>query len=158
MRRRILAEALGNPLALVELPRALRQASDSQETTPHGMPLTDRLERTFSAQAARLPKDTQSALLLVALDVEPSVSEVLSAARLVTGKELSIDVLEPALDSGLITISGAPVLFRHPLIRSSLAQAATPGQRRAAHLALAEVIAEPDRLPWHRAGPCLAAR
>src|SRR6202043_586646 len=62
MRRRILDEALGNPLALVELPRALRQASESQETAPHGMPLTDRLERTFSAQASRLPTDTQSAL------------------------------------------------------------------------------------------------
>jgi len=47
MRRRILDEAVGNPLALVELPRALRQASDSQKTAPHGMPLTDRLERTF---------------------------------------------------------------------------------------------------------------
>jgi len=157
MRRRILDEALGNPLALVELPHALRQAGDSQETTPHGMPLTDRLERTFLAQAARLPKDAQSALLLVALDVEPSISEVLSAARLVTGKELSIDVLEPALDSGLIAISGVRVRFRHPLIRSALDQAATPGQRRAAHLALADVIAEPDRRAWHRAGSVLGA-
>src|SRR6202022_1617912 len=70
MRRRILDEALGNPLALVELPRALRQASDGQEMAPHGMPLTDRLERTFSAQASRLPKEAQSALLLAARDVE----------------------------------------------------------------------------------------
>src|SRR6266480_4786428 len=75
-RRRILDEALGNPLALVELPRALRQASDNQEAAPYGMPLTDRLERAFSAQASRLPKDTQAALLLTALDMEPSVSEV----------------------------------------------------------------------------------
>src|SRR6266851_5036934 len=135
MRRRILDEAVGNPLALVELPRALRQASDSQKTAPHGMPLTDRLERTFSGQASTLPNETQSALLLVALDVEPSVSDVLSAARLLAGKELSMDVLEPALDSGLITISGARIRFRHPLIRSALDQAATPGQRRAAHLA-----------------------
>src|SRR5689334_10941788 len=63
IRRRILDEALGNPLALVELPRALRQASD-QEPPPHGMPLTDRLERTFSAQASKLPKVTQCALEL----------------------------------------------------------------------------------------------
>ena len=151
MRRRILDEALGNPLALVELPRALRQASNGQEIAPHGMPLTDRLERTFSAQASRLPNGTQSALLLVALDVEPSVSEVLSAERLLAGKEVSVDVLAPALDVGLIGIAGARVRFRHPLIRSALDQAATPGQRRAAHLALAEVIADPDRRAWHRA-------
>jgi DNA-binding CsgD family transcriptional regulator/tetratricopeptide (TPR) repeat protein len=157
IRRRILDEALGNPLALVELPRALRQATDSQEPAPHGMPLTDRLERTFSAQAARLPKVTQCALELAALDVDPNVSEVLSAARLLAGIEVSIDVLEPALDSGLITISGARVRFRHPLIRSALDQAATPGQRRAGHLALADVIADPDRRAWHRARSVLGA-
>lgn len=157
MRRRILDEAVGNPLALVELPRALRHASDSQEMTPHGMPLTDRLERTFYGRTSRLPNETQSALLLVALDVEPSVSEVLGATRLLTGKELTTDVLEPALDSGMIAISGARVRFRHPLIRSALDQAATPGQRRAAHLALAEVIADPDRRAWHRARSVLGA-
>src|SRR5947209_8489670 len=121
-RRRILDEALGNPLALVELPRALRQASDNQETASYGMPLTDRLERAFSAQASRLPKDTQAALLLTALDMEPSVSEVLTAARLLAGKEMSIDVLEPALDFRLIAIAGPRVRFRHPLIRSALDQ------------------------------------
>jgi len=157
VRRRILDEALGNPLALVELPRALRQVSDSQESSTYDTPLTDRLERTFSAQASILPKDTQSALLLVALDVEPNVSDVLNAARLLAGEELSIDVLEPALDSGLIAIVGTVVRFRHPLIRSALDQAATAGQRRAAHLALAEVIAEPDRRAWHRARSVLGA-
>src|ERR1700730_4455825 len=157
MRRRILDEALGNPLALVELPRALRQMSDSQESIKHGMRLTDRLERTFSAQASRLPKHTQSALLVVALDMEPGVTEVLNAARLLAGEELSIDVLEPALDSGLIAIFGAVVRFCHPLIRSAIDQAATAGQRRAAHLALAEVIADPDRRAWHRARSVLGA-
>ncbi|HET9849129.1 MAG TPA: AAA family ATPase, partial [Candidatus Dormibacteraeota bacterium] len=157
MRRRILDEALGNPLALVELPRALKQASDSQEPAPHSMPLTDRLERTFSGQASRLPKVTQCALELVALDVDPSVGEVLSTARLLAGREVPIDVLEPALDSGLIAISGTRVRFRHPLIRSALNQAATPGQRRAGHLALADVIADPDRRAWHRAWSVLGA-
>ena len=157
VRRQILNEALGNPLALVELPRALRRVSGGQETAPHNMPLTDRLERTFFAQASRLPKVTQCALELAALDVEPSVSELLSAARLLAGIEVSVDVLEPALDSGLIAISGACVRFRHPLIRSALDQAATPGQRRAGHLALADVIADPDRRAWHRARSVLGA-
>jgi DNA-binding CsgD family transcriptional regulator len=157
VRRQILSEALSNPLALVELPRALRQASGGHETAPHAMPLTDRLERAFSAQASRLPKHTQSVLLLVALDVEPTVNEVLNAARRMAGEELSIDVLEPALDGGLITIAGTRVRFRHPLIRSAMDQAATAGQRRAAHLALAEVIADPDRRAWHRGRSVLGA-
>ncbi len=149
-RRRILAQALGNPLALVELPRALREET-VQPTDHDGLPLTDRLERTFSAQAKRLPQSTQSVLLLAALDDEPSLGEVLAAARIQSGEEVTVDVLGPALDSGLISIAAANVHFRHPLIRSAVEQAATPPQRRAAHGALAQVVADPDRRPRHRA-------
>ena len=152
LRQLILEESLGNPLALLELPRALRQyGTDGREGALRSVPLTDRLERTFSAQAARLPTHTQSALLLAALDKEPKVSDVLGAARLQEGAEVTVDVLQPALDSGLISIAGPSVRFRHPLIRSALDQAATPGQRRSAHQALAAVIADPDRRAWHRA-------
>src|SRR2546421_4546353 len=56
-RRLILDEALGNPMALLELPRAFRlQGTDGREGTLRSIPLTDRLERTFSAQAGQLPK------------------------------------------------------------------------------------------------------
>src|SRR5260370_7103555 len=55
-RRLILDEALGNPLALLELPRAFRlQGTDGREGALRSIPLTDRLERTFSAQAAQVP-------------------------------------------------------------------------------------------------------
>src|SRR3989449_7864867 len=68
-RRLILDEALGNPLALLELPRAFRlQGTDGREGALRSTPLTDRLERTFSAQAVRLPQLTQAALLLIARD------------------------------------------------------------------------------------------
>ncbi len=158
-RRRILTNALGNPLALVELPRALSEQTLDGWQTPTGqmtVPLTDRLERSFSAQAAQLPKQTQSALLLAALDDAPSLAEVVGAARIQTGDEATVDVLEPALDSGLILlIAGSDVRFRHPLIRSALDQAATPAQRRAAHSALAQVVADPDRHAWHRAASVL---
>ena len=152
LRQLILEESLGNPLALLELRRAVRQyGTDSREGALRSVPLTDRLERTFSAQAARLPTRTQSALLLAALDKNPKVSDVLGAARVQDGVEVTVDVLQPALDSGLISIDGPSVRFRHPLIRSALDQAATPGQRRSAHQALAAVIVDPDRRAWHRA-------
>src|SRR5713101_6533793 len=81
-RRLILDEALGNPLALLELPRAFRlQGTDGREGTLRSIPLTDRLERTFSAQAGQLPKLTQAALLLIALDKDPTVDDVLDALR-----------------------------------------------------------------------------
>src|SRR5882762_1627370 len=151
-RRLILDEALGNPLALLELPRAFRlQGTDGREGALRSIPLTDRLERTFSAQAGQLPKLTQAALLLIALDTDPTVSNVLDATRKQTGEEVTVDVLQPAIDAGLISVAGSAVRYRHPLMRSALDQAATAGERRNAHLALAEVIADPDRQSWHRA-------
>jgi DNA-binding CsgD family transcriptional regulator len=153
-RRQILAQALGNPLALVELPRALKNETHPQVNRA-GLLLTDRLERTFSAQANRLPQNAQSMLLLAAVNDEPSLGEVLAAARIMSGEEVNVDALTPALDSGLISIGGANIHFRHPLIRSAVEQGATPQQRRAAHGALAQVVADPDRRPQHRAASVL---
>src|SRR2546430_15447821 len=151
-RRLILDEALGNPLALLELPRAFRlQGTDGREGALRSTPLTDRLERTFSAQAVGLPKLTQAALLLIALDKDPTLIEVLGATRRQVGEEVTVDVLQPALDVGFISVVGSTVRYRHPLMRSALDQAATAGPRRNPHLALAEVIADPDRRAWHRA-------
>jgi DNA-binding CsgD family transcriptional regulator/tetratricopeptide (TPR) repeat protein len=157
-RRLILDESLGNPLALLELPRALRrQGTDGREGALRSLPLTERLERTFSDQAARLPRHTQAALLFAALDKEPSVGDVLGATSRHLDAEVTVDVLEPALDGGLISIAGSIVRFRHPLIRSALDQSATAAQRRNSHLLLAEAVSDPDRRAWHRAKSVLGA-
>ena len=60
---------------------------------------------------------------------------------------------EPAEADQLLEI-GAAVRFRHPLVRSAVYRAATAGDRRAAHGALATATdpeTDPDRLAWHRA-------
>lgn len=151
-RRLILAEALGNPLGLVELARAFRLfGADGREGALRSIPLTDRLERTFIAEARRLSKPTQSALLLVAVDKDPTVRDVLDASRVMDGEEVTLDVLQPAVDAGLISIGGLTVRYRHPLIRAAVEHSASAQQRRNAHVALAEVIADPDRRAWHRA-------
>src|SRR5258706_2795360 len=120
-RRLILEEALGNPLALLELPRALSlHGTDGREGALRSIPLTDRLERTFSTQAWQLSRLTQTALLLVALDKEPTVGDVLAATRKQTGEEVTLDVLQPAVDEGLISVAGSTVRYRHPLMRSAM--------------------------------------
>lgn len=47
-RERVLREAAGNPLALVELPAAMRAIDEDAGPLPDRLPLTARLERTFA--------------------------------------------------------------------------------------------------------------
>lgn len=152
-RKRILDQAAGNPLALVELPRALRSERLADgPALPAILPLTDRLEQAFAAQASALPPATGAALLVAAVDDSPSASEVLAAAAHLTGAPVGVEVLEPAVQAGLITIIDGTIRFRHPLVRSALEQSAPVSRRNEAHAALARVLAgDPDRRAWHRA-------
>ncbi|MFE3955684.1 ATP-binding protein [Nocardia sp. NPDC059091] len=148
VRRRVLAEAHGNPLALTELPTAVGDLAEPAPT----LPLTERLERAFSARSAALPERTRSALLVAALDDGDSVAETLAAAGILLGSEVGTDILAPAVAARLIDIGSGTVTFRHPLVRSALVAAATDEERRRAHLALADLLTEsPDRQVWHRA-------
>ncbi|HEY2657914.1 MAG TPA: AAA family ATPase, partial [Solirubrobacteraceae bacterium] len=150
-RSRILREAAGNPLALIELPGVVRQYEDEQWTSGL-LPLTERLERAFAARVSELPEATQLALLVAALDDGDAISEILSTASIVAGTTLELDVAAPAGDARIVDVDLQTLRFRHPLIRSAVAQSAALGDRRRAHEALANVLAhDPDRRAWHRA-------
>jgi DNA-binding NarL/FixJ family response regulator len=150
-RERLLAEAAGNPLALVELPIAYRQLR-AGAVLPQWLPLTARLERTFAARAAELPVLTRTALLIAAVNDSPLLREVLTAARLLAGAELSLDVLDPAIGARLVDVDESEVRFRHPLMRTAIHQQATISQRHAAHAVLHHVLeAHSERALWHRA-------
>lgn len=154
VRRRVLAEAHGNPLALAELPAAAGDLAESAAA----LPLTERLERAFSARGAALPEHTRSALLAAAIDDGDAVDEILAAAGLLLGSRVGIEIFAPAVAARLVDIGSGTVTFRHPLIRSALAAAATDAERRRAHVALAESLAEsPDRQVWHRAAGAAGA-
>ena len=150
-RERLLAEAAGNPLALVELPIAYRQLGTGT-VLPQWLPLTTRLERAFAARAAELPALTRTALLIAAVNDSPLLGEVLTAVRLLAGAELNLDVLEPAIRALLIDVDENELRFRHPLIRTAIHQQATISQRHAAHAVLNHVLdGHPERALWHRA-------
>ncbi|MBL1075368.1 AAA family ATPase [Nocardia sp. 2] len=163
-RHRVLAESHGNPLALTELPTA---AADLTEAAA-GLPLTERLEQAFSTRGATLPAPTRTALLVAALNDGDSAAETLTAAGLLLKSDpaaarltatgllpefaATTEVLAPAVTARLIDIGSGAVTFRHPLVRSALVAAASAEERRGAHLALAETLAEsPERQVWHRA-------
>jgi len=152
VRDRLLAEAGGNPLALLELPQGLSaEQLQGLVRLPDTTPLTPRLESVFQQRIGQLPGAAQTALLIAAVDNTGEVPAVLQAAA---GLRLPADALDPAQQAGLVQINGATITFRHPLVRSALYQAATLSQRQLAHAALAGVLSgeeNTDRRVWHLA-------
>ncbi|EOD67610.1 AAA family ATPase, partial [Amycolatopsis vancoresmycina] len=148
VRTRVLAEAAGLPLALTELPSAV---ADLDGLDPV-LPLTERLERTFSARVSALPDETRTALLVAALNETTSLTETLTATAALLGGSADPEILAPAVEARLIELSAGAVTFRHPLMRSAIPASAAPLDRRNAHLALVEALGDqPDRRAWHQA-------
>ncbi len=81
VRDRILAEAGGNPLALLELPRGLTPATVAGGFgLPGSMPLTSRIEQGFVRQLEPLPGETRQLLLLAAAEPVGDVTLLQRAA------------------------------------------------------------------------------
>jgi DNA-binding CsgD family transcriptional regulator len=147
----IIAETRGNPLALLELPRALTPAELAGGfALARAEPLTDRIEQSFLRRATSLPPRSQQLLLTAA--AEP-LGDVPLLWRATAELGVGADAVGPAEAAGLIEI-GTHVRFRHPLVRSAIYHAASPDDRRDVHAALAEATnpeTDPDRRAWHRA-------
>jgi DNA-binding NarL/FixJ family response regulator len=154
----VLRQAEGNPLALLELPRALRlEDAPDGELTQDRVPLTRRLEMSFASRLDHLTTMTRTLLGVLAVNDGNLLSEAAAAVALVTGEELSHSDVAPAVEAGLVTGDGTVIAFRHPLVRSAVSHATSVTERAAAHAALARVVAaDPDRSAWHRA--CAATR
>ncbi len=151
VRDRIIAEAGGNPLALLELPRGL---TATQLAGGFGMlgaeGVAGRLEQTFIRQLDALSDDARRLLLLAS--AEP-VGDPLLLWR--AGERLGIAqaAARTVETSGLLAISER-VMFRHPLVRSTVYRSAPLEERRAVHMALADATdpeTDPDRRAWHLA-------
>ncbi len=156
VRQRIIDEARGNPLALLELPHGVSSASLAGGfAVADSLPLVRRVEASFRRRVNQLPEETQRLLLLAA--AEPTGDPMLLwRAAAVLG--LPLEAAAPAEAADLIAV-GTRVTFRHPLLRSAIYAAASGDKRRSAHQALAEAIdaeRDPDRRAWHRAHAALA--
>ena len=157
VRDRIIAEARGNPLALLELPRGASPAHLAGGfELPGVLAVPRRVEDGFRRRSAGLPSDTRKLLLVAA--AEPTGEAALlwrAAAQWGIGRE----AVAPAEAAGLLEID-TRVRFRHPLVRSAVYRAAAPSDLRHAHGALAaatDAQVDPDRRAWHRAQAVLGA-
>lgn len=148
---RLLGEARGNPLALLELPHDDSSADFADGLLPLGLPpLAGRIHESFRSQILRLPAGTRMLLHIAAADPVGDAARVWRA-----GRRLGIpaDAATAAVEAGLIEFD-TWVRFRHPLVRSAAYQAASLGLRQSAHRALAvatDPVTDPDRHAWHRA-------
>ncbi len=151
VRDRIVAEARGNPLALLAISKGL----DAVDLAggfhrPDRRPVVAEIEDHYLSTLRSLPPDARRVVLLAASEPvgDPSLlRRAMEAVQLPPAAETA------ARDAGLITVD-TRVQFQHPLARSIAYRSATADERRAAHHALAagtDPTVDPDRRAWHRA-------
>ncbi|MBL7252971.1 AAA family ATPase [Paractinoplanes lichenicola] len=143
VRDRLVAEAGGNPLALLELPLAGGFALPATGSVPN------RIEQAFQSRLDGLTRDAR--LLLTVASAEPTGDPTLVWAA--AGR---LGVEHAGADAAAVELAefGTRVRFCHPLARSAVYRAASAQDRRSAHRELAEVtdpVTAPDRRAWHRA-------
>jgi DNA-binding CsgD family transcriptional regulator len=151
IRERLLAEARGNPLALLELPRGLPPADlAGGYGLPGSVPLSGRMEESFLRRMEHLSHETMQLLTLAAAEPIGDWGLVSRAAKRIG---MAPEAIELADAGGLVDLGGR-IVFRHPLVRSAIYGAASAGDRRKLHAALADETdpeLDPDRRSWHRA-------
>lgn len=147
----ILELAQGNPLVLLEVPRAL-----SEDELAGRRPLSEPLRAGVAVEHAFLRQidaesDGVKRALLVAAAAEYEDGDVIRVALSPAGATAAD--LDRAERVGIISLE-AGVRFRHPVLRASLYHSASSADRRVAHSALADTLEaqhEPHRVAWHRA-------
>ena len=149
-REQVLADAEGNPLALMELPGPLRAGYGRMLPTLPA--LTSRLEQAFAPRDHELPAATRTLLLIAAASDGDDLGEVLAAGTAAGVRHASAEALAPAAAADLIHITGSVFRFPHLLLRSAVYHEAALSERHAAHAALAGVLAgQPERAAWQAA-------
>jgi DNA-binding CsgD family transcriptional regulator len=151
VRERIIAEAGGNPLALLELPRGLPPAKLAGGfTISAATRASSRIEEAFQRRIASLPVETRNLMLVAASEPVGDPVIVLRAAR---SLGIAPQAARAAEADGLVEF-GNRVIFRHPLVRSCAYHAASLDERSRTHRALADATdaeVDPDRRAWHLA-------
>ena len=147
----IVMESHGNPLALLELPRAWNVAGLAGGFgLPSSRPVAGRIEQSYVRRLRLLPADTQ--LLVLTAAAEP-LGDLVLLNRAAGTLGIDIAAAGPAQDDGLLRLGGR-VEFVHPLVRSAAYRSAAANDRHRVHRALADATVaqtDPDRRAWHRA-------
>lgn len=152
LRAVILRRSAGNPLALVELPKAVRNAPEDGQD----LQLTQRLEVAFAARTDSLSPGCRSFLLVLAAEPTAPLTQLLDVTSRLAGSPVTADVLHEAADAALIVLVEHRPEFRHPLMRSAVYNRASVTERIAIHRELAAAFHDvPERGLAHLAAATL---
>src|SRR6202035_1544480 len=111
-RAQVLAQAAGNPMAVIELAKVIADdPAASRRWAAEPLPPSDRLSAVITSRFAALPEEAQAALHLAAVADGPDL-----AAAASHGAGLDALVLAPAEQLGLVKVDRTGLQFSHPLV------------------------------------------
>jgi len=146
---RIVTDAGGSPFAAIELARCAGLAGDGR--LPHSV------VEAITARLCDVPVAALASLKWLALAGDPfdaATVEVLTP----DASSHAFDVLDLALEAGVLVPAGANYRFRHELVRQALIEPIPPHQRMKMHRQAARRLAELDAAPavvarhWQQGG------
>jgi DNA-binding CsgD family transcriptional regulator len=147
----LLRQAGGNPLAIIELCRAVTTGG-AGALPRHGLPQTERIQALYAARLRGLPEMTRRLILYAAASEYEDLATITAAA----GAGRDLEAWGPAEEAGLVTVADGRLVFRHPLARAGSYQGAPAYLRQQAHRDLAAALtADPARRAWHLAAACV---
>jgi DNA-binding CsgD family transcriptional regulator len=135
----LLERSGGNPLHALELGRAVRAGATLAPGAP--LPVPRSLNGLVEARVKSLSPGCRELLLEAAALARPSLS-------VFAGRE---ELLEEAVDAGLLELEGKDLRFAHPLFGSAVYGRASAARRRVAHRVLAKRLADPEERALHLA-------
>ena len=151
LRRTVVAQAGGNPLALLDYARTALDAPPDQGShwpAHRPLPCSPETTRRLGAVLDRLPGTDRLALLIAAATSGVELASVIAADP----RGLTPGVWHAAEEAGLVVTSAHGVEFTHPLTRSAVYHGARADERALVHRAVAEALAgQPERRAWHLA-------
>jgi DNA-binding CsgD family transcriptional regulator len=139
----------GNPSALIEVANALTtEQFEGIEPLPEDVRRGVALHHMIMNRVRQLPEGSLTLLLIAAAEGTGDTAVILRAAA-----ALGIDhgAFESAELANIVHIDRDGVVFRDPLLRTAVYEAAPFGRRQAAHRAIAAALGdrEADRRVWH---------
>jgi DNA-binding NarL/FixJ family response regulator len=150
VRDRVLAEAHGNPLALIELSHTVALDAPADAASGPDVSLSSRIEQSFRERLAQLSGSER--LLLVVAAADPT-GDVQLLHRVLERLEIDQRDIAACEAAGLLQV-GSTVTFSHPLARSATYHAASAETKRRVHAVLAHATdpkTDPVRRVWHAA-------